>query len=179
MFGKHGGTWAGRGSRLVASLSGDPKTLVRRRGGLDRLHGCQLDALVVQVLEHPGAAAVEYEYEAHRDLVDESRPDRLLSDLGAADVHVLVAGGRIRLPHGALDPDGRERVDAGQRLLRFGVGDDEHRKASLARRAVRTLPRQRKNAIVAALLTYSQGVATVRRTRRGAVHTFLKDVVAR
>src|SRR5215203_3776317 len=41
-----------------------------------------------------------------------------------------------------------------RRLLRFGVGDDEHRKASLAHRAVRTPPRRRKDAIVAALLTY-------------------------
>ena len=92
MSGTHGGTWADRGSRLVPSLTGDPKTQVRRRGGLDRLHGCRLDAPVARVLEHPGAAADEYGYEAHRDLVDESRPDRLLSDLGAADIHVLVAG---------------------------------------------------------------------------------------
>src|SRR5215217_5127641 len=92
MSGTHGGTKPGHGSRLVPSPSGDPKTRVRRRGGLDRLHGCRLDALVVRVPERPGAAADEYGYEAHRALVDESRPDRSLSDLGAADVHVLVAG---------------------------------------------------------------------------------------
>src|SRR6266536_5169119 len=116
--------WRRRGSRHYSVLE------VRDAGGLDGTDLLKLHLRAAEVVEEASTVAEQYWYDVQLKLVQESRCQVLVSDLGAAPKHdVFAAGGVPCLFERGLDSVGDE-VERGlslhlHRITRV-MGEDEH-----------------------------------------------------
>ena len=94
-----------------------PVAQVGDAGGFDHADELELDVVGAEVLEQPPSLAQQDRDQVDLQLVEHAGAQERLREVGAVDHDVLVAGGLLGLPHGALDAVGDVVDELGGGLL--------------------------------------------------------------